>query len=88
MGRCSAFFAGGDDFTNVSAVSGGKDLRDFRDDRPGERAAGNDGRQFPPQVVVSKSVNLKIAEQEVGDDVGAEDGSNRCDPDETFRILV
>ncbi len=78
--RRPAFLAGGHNLADVASVDGGKDLGDFRNDGPCERAAGDDGCQLPPQIGVGISADGDVAHHEVGDDVGGDDRENRGEP--------
>ena len=47
--RRAALARRGDDFPDVRRLGGGEDLDELRDDRAGQRAAGDDRRQLPPE---------------------------------------
>ena len=46
--RSAAFLRGGHDFLDVARLSRGEDLHQFRNDRAGQRSAGDDGGKLPP----------------------------------------
>ena len=54
--RRAAFPRRGDDFAHVARFGGGEDLDQFRNDRAGQRAAGDDGGQLPPLRGVAAKV--------------------------------
>src|SRR5215471_3239292 len=56
----------------------GEYLHQFRNDGPGERAAGNNGRELPPLRIVA----AKLGDNQVRDGEGQNDGNNRGDPDQ------
>ncbi len=68
--------------SRVAAVGGGENLRHLRDDRAGERAAGDDRRQLPPELGVGSAVDADVADERVRRDVRGDDRRDRGDPHE------
>ena len=56
-----------------------EDLDELRDDRPGQRAAGDDGRELPPEV----GVPPEGRDEPVRRDIGEDDRHNRRQPHQT-----
>ncbi len=59
-------------------VHRGKHLHQFRDDRPSQRAAGDDDGKLPPQ----RRVPAQIRNDELGNDEGQNHGNEGRDPDQ------
>ena len=74
--RRSAFLRGTQHFPDVARIDGGEDLDELRNDRPGERAAGDDRRQLPPL----RCVAAQARNDERRDDEGEHDGNAGGDP--------
>ena len=64
-----------DDLPHVRRLGRGKHLHELGNDRAGERAAGDHGRQLPPQRAVAERRN-----EQVGHDVGDGDRHDRRQP--------
>ena len=68
---------------HVAGVHGGEDLHHLRDDRAGQRAAGDDGGELPPEGAVAE-----VGDEEPGDEVGEDDRQARGEPhEERERVL-
>ena len=52
--RRAALARGGHDLADVAGLGGGEDFDELRDDRAGQRAAGDDRRQLPPERFVAE----------------------------------
>src|SRR5207245_1175562 len=76
--RCAAFPRGGDDFLGVGGIRGGEYLDQFGNYGSGECAAGDDGRQLPPQRIVA----AQGGNDQLGDHKGENNGDDGCDPDQ------
>ena len=74
--RRTALAAGIDDFAHVAAVNAGENLGEFGDQRPGQRAAGDDRGQLPPQPAA------EIVDQRVRAQIGCRDRDEAGDVDE------
>ena len=62
--RGAALARGGDDLPDVAGLGRGEDLDQLGDDRAGQRAAGDDGRELPPQRAVAerrRSISVRDA---------------------------
>ena len=67
----------GHHLAHVPRLGGGEDLHQLRDDRAGQRAAGDHGGELPPEVRVAAEVR---DDHEVGDDVGQHHRDDRGEP--------
>src|SRR5713101_8113784 len=76
--RCSAFLRGGHHFLDMPRFDRGEDFHQLRDDGPGQRAAGDDGRQFPPL----RRVAIQRRDDERRNQVGQADRNERGNPNE------
>ena len=77
--RCAALSRRGHDFPDVAGLGGREDLDELGNDRPGERAAGDDGRELPPEIGVA----AEVRDEPVRGDVGEDDRDNRRQPDQS-----
>ena len=76
--RRAAFFRGGNDFLYVARFGGGEGLHQLRNQRAGERSAGDDYGQLPPL----RCVAAKIRNDEVRNQEGQGDRNDRGEPDQ------
>ena len=74
----AAFARRGHDFPDVAGLGRREDLDELGNDRPGKRAAGDDGRELPPEIGVS----AEVRDQPVRGGVGEDDRHNRRQPDQ------
>ena len=74
--RRAAFARCRDDFLHVARFGRGEDFHQLRDDRAGQRAAGDDRGELPPH----RGVAAERGDEQVGDGVRDADGEDRGDP--------
>src|SRR5262249_56112104 len=62
--RGATFAGGGDHLVGVGRLGGGEDLHHLGDDRPGQRSAGDDRRELPPESAVAQVPDDQVADDE------------------------
>jgi len=86
--RRAALAGGGDDFFHVPGIGAHENLRELHDERAGERAAGNNAGEHPPEIRVGGAVGTgKIAEQQFAGDERGDDGNDGGQPHQVRQRL-
>ena len=86
--RRAALARAGDDFFHVPGLGADEDFGEFHDERPGQRAAGNDAGQHPPQVGIRRARRVRNpAQQELAGGEGDHDGNDGGQPDQIRQRL-